>query len=98
MVLIKTADDKSKRLELPPFIQSKPKLAQTAAVPKSPAPAPVEAPVAPSIAEADAYLAKKLNCAHCREKISFPEGKFCWNNASCFGWLQFCPEYQGLFA
>ena len=56
-------------------------------------PAPTLAPTL-----ADASLAKKLICAHCREKISFPEGKFCWNNAKRFGGLQYCREHQGLFA
>ena len=85
-------------LDLPPFMQPKPKLAQTAAAPKNPAPAPAEASATSSISEADASLVKKLICAQCREKISFPEGKFCWNNAKRFGGLQYCREHQGLFA
>jgi hypothetical protein len=84
-------------LDLPPFMQPKPKLAPAAAAPKNPASAPAETPAAPGISEADASLAKKLICAHCREKISFPEGKFCWNNANRFGGLQYCREHQGLF-
>ena len=46
---------------------------------------------------ADESLAKKLICAHCRGKISFPEGKFCWNNAKRFSGLQYCREHQALF-
>lgn len=84
-------------LDLPPFMQPKPKLAQAAAAPKNPAPAPAAAPAAPAISEADASLAKKLICAHCREKISFPEGKFCWNNAKRFGGLQYCREHQAAY-
>lgn len=57
---------------------------------------PKAEPVAVAPAEADASLAKKLICAHCREKISYPEGKFCWNNAKRFGGLQYCREHQGL--
>ena len=84
-------------LDLPPFMQPKPKLAQTAAAPKNPAPASAEASATSVVSEADASLAKKLICAQCREKISFPEGKFCWNNAKRFGGLQYCREHQGQF-
>jgi hypothetical protein len=41
--------------------------------------------------------AKKLICAHCGAKISYPEGKFCWNNPKRFGGLQYYREHQGLF-
>jgi hypothetical protein len=85
-------------LVLPEFMQPKPKLVQAATVPKKAAPAPIETPATPIATEADASLAKKLICAQCREKISFPEGKFCWNNAKRFGGLQYCREHQGLFA
>ncbi len=51
-----------------------------------------------SSAKSDAAdLARKLICAHCRTKISFPEGKFCWNNEKRFGGLQYCREHQDLF-
>lgn len=84
-------------LALPDFMQPKPHLAQAAQVSKPAAPAPVAAPAAVVPAEADASLAKKLICAHCHGKISYPEGKFCWNNAKRFGGLQYCREHQGLF-
>lgn len=42
-------------------------------------------------------LMRKLICAHCRTKISFAEGKFCWNNEKRFGGLQYCREHQALF-
>nr|CBA33837.1 hypothetical protein Csp_B21040 [Curvibacter putative symbiont of Hydra magnipapillata] len=83
------------QLALPDFMQPKPHLAQAAQAPKPAAPKAEPAAVAP--AEADASLAKKLICAHCREKISYPEGKFCWNNVKRFGGLQYCREHQGLF-
>lgn len=41
--------------------------------------------------------AKRLICAHCGFKISFPEGKFCWNNAKRFNGLAYCREHQVLF-
>jgi hypothetical protein len=42
-------------------------------------------------------LTKKLICVTCGEKISYPEGKFCWNNAKRFGGLQYCREHQAAF-
>lgn len=85
-------------LTLPDFMQPKPHLAQAVQAPKPAAFAPVAVPTAATPAEAVASLAKKVICAHCRAKISFPEGKFCWNNAKRFGGLQYCREHQGLFA
>lgn len=41
--------------------------------------------------------AKRLICAHCNSKISFAEGKFCWNNERRFSGLQYCREHQALF-
>ncbi|MEN9538360.1 MAG: hypothetical protein RLZZ126_595 [Pseudomonadota bacterium] len=40
---------------------------------------------------------KTLACAHCGNKITFPEGKFCWNNERRFGGLQYCRGHQNLF-
>ena len=40
---------------------------------------------------------RTLVCAHCGSKISFPEGRFCWNNERRFGGLQYCREHQTLF-
>ncbi len=85
-------------LALPDFMQPKPHLAQVAQTPKPTSPAPKAEPAAVAPAGADDSLAKKLICVHCREKISFPEGKFCWNNTKRFGGLQYCREHQGLFA
>ena len=41
--------------------------------------------------------AKRLICAHCAVKISYPEGKFCWNNSKRFGGVAYCREHQTLF-
>ncbi len=84
-------------LDLPDFMQPKPQPAKAVMEPRPPAPVFVAASATPAPTQADASLAKKLICAHCREKISFPEGKFCWNNAKRFGGLQYCREHQGLF-
>jgi hypothetical protein len=68
------------------------------------APAPAPAPATASASQGAAPAAtspeavgKKLICAHCGVKISYAEGKFCWNNAKRFGGLQYCREHQGLF-
>ena len=41
--------------------------------------------------------AKRLICAHCSAKISYPEGKFCWNNSKRFGGLAYCRDHQAFF-
>lgn len=84
-------------LDLPDFMHPKPPSAKAVMEPRPSAPVFAAAPATPASTQADASLAKKLICAHCREKISFPEGKFCWNNAKRFGGLQYCREHQGLF-
>lgn len=40
---------------------------------------------------------KKLVCNHCGNKISYPEGKFCWTYPERFGDTQYCREHQRLF-
>ena len=85
-------------LALPDFMQPKPHLVQAVQAPKPAASSPIAIPAAVALAKVDASLTKKLICAHCRAKISYPEGKFCWNNAQRFGGLQYCREHQGLFA
>jgi hypothetical protein len=40
---------------------------------------------------------KKLICAQCGTKISYAEGKFCWNNSKRFGGLQYCRDHQRAF-
>jgi hypothetical protein len=59
---------------------------------------PTEVAAQPAPAAVGEGIAKKLICAHCRAKISYPEGKFCWNNAKRFGGLQYCREHQGLLS
>lgn len=74
-------------LGLPDFLQPR-------AIPAA-APAPVASSVesaAPTPAGAEP--AKRLVCAQCGDRISYAEGKFCWNNARRFGGLQYCREHQ----
>jgi hypothetical protein len=71
------------QLALPEFILPK-------AVSEQPAPSKPAAP-APS------KPARKLICASCGSKISFAEGKYCWNNEAQFGGRQYCREHQAAF-
>ena len=41
-----------------------------------------------------AAASRKLICANCGAKITFAEGKYCWNNESRFGGLQYCRDHQ----
>ena len=94
-------------LALPDFMQ--PKAVSNTPVPVT-RPAPpipeVKPPIRSMQAEAatistnqvsSAEPAKRLICAQCNTKISFPEGKFCWNNTNRFKGLQYCREHQALF-
>lgn len=83
-------------LALPEFMQ--PKVSTPAAVAQSRAKAPAPAEVIQPIQtqQTDART-KKLICMHCNSKISFAEGKFCWNNEKRFGGGQYCREHQSLF-
>jgi len=56
-----------------------------------------QAAAAPGPAGGGEPLARKLICVQCKSKITFPEGKFCWNNEKRFGGLQYCREHQGMF-
>lgn len=40
---------------------------------------------------------RRLTCITCGAKISFAEGKFCWNNKLRFGGGQYCREHQQQF-
>lgn len=54
-------------------------------------------PVEAGQSSAPATPEKKLICLNCRQKISFAEGKFCWNNERRFKGGQYCRERQALF-
>lgn len=40
---------------------------------------------------------RKLICCACETKISFEEGRFCWNNERRFGGLQYCRPHQAAY-
>ena len=94
-------------LELPDFMRPReltkaaaPVLAFSPTPPKFTAPelarVQAPAPAPPTVIGPSAEPAKRLVCARCAVKISFPEGKFCWNNAQRFGGLAYCREHQAL--
>lgn len=56
-----------------------------------------EPPLLDSSTGADESLKRKLICVTCRNKITFPEGKFCWANERRFGGFQYCREHQARF-
>src|SRR5574337_243957 len=62
----------------------------------APAAASTSAPTAPTQAGGDAST-KRLTCAECGQKISFAEGKYCWNQSERFGGRQYCREHQKRF-
>jgi hypothetical protein len=79
-------------LELPEFMQ--PRAEQVQASPVAPA-SPTSVPLL-GVAAAAAEK-RKLACAACGTKISFAEGKFCWNQEQRFGGYQYCREHQAAF-
>jgi hypothetical protein len=99
------------RQHRPPDLLALPDFIRPQELPKSPSAVPVSelhaairattptAPQAPTVdsATSDGNVTRKLICARCHCKITFPEGKFCWNNSPRFGGLQYCREHQSLF-
>ncbi|MDC6166990.1 nuclease-related domain-containing protein [Paucibacter sp. XJ19-41] len=77
------------QLALPEFMAPK-----AASAPPAAALAAREASSADYPAATDHPLKRKLVCVSCMGKISFAEGKFCWNNEGRFGGLQYCREHQ----
>lgn len=68
-------------------------------VPRPPSPAvAVPSPAPQQIGDTNAVRPRTLVCAACRQKITFPEGKFCWNQPARFGGLQYCRQHQANFS
>lgn len=55
---------------------------------------PIAEAAQPTAAEAATSSSRRLVCARCNIKITYAEGKFCWNHPQRFGGLQFCREHQ----
>jgi hypothetical protein len=62
------------------------------------APTAKASPSAPATQPPPEELRRKLVCVACRQKISFAEGKYCWNNEDRFGGFQYCREDQAKLA
>jgi hypothetical protein len=77
-------------LALPDFLKPKTKAEESTLVLQ---PVPVQV----NVATPEEAPAKKLICAHCGSKITYPEGKFCWNNSKRFNGMQYCRDHQNLF-
>ncbi len=85
----------AKLLELPQFMVP---VAPKVTAPLAAVPRPIDAPTPQVAGDAPAEAgARRLICLHCNSKISFPEGKYCWNNSARFKGGQYCREHQALF-
>lgn len=87
-------------LELPPFMKPVEAVAPPAIskAQEGGAPAVARSAVAqPASRSSETAARKRLQCATCDVKISYAEGKFCWNNERRFGGLQYCREHQTAF-
>jgi hypothetical protein len=80
-------------LELPDFMKPR----SVAAEPSLGSSLEVREAASPRGAQAPAAEKRKLACASCGVKISFSEGKFCWNQEQRFGGYQYCREHQQAF-
>ncbi len=86
-------------LDLPDFMKPREAANPKPAVASRSASVAVQA-ASPASANSEAppeALRKKLVCVTCRQKITFPEGKFCWGNEARFGGFQYCREHQAQF-
>ena len=90
----------TKPLDLPAWLKPqapKPVLvAKPAPVAESPA-LPAYVAAVPPLAKPEDTERRKLTCSACGAKITYPEGKFCWNNEKRFGGSQYCREHQKAF-
>lgn len=83
-------------LALPDFMR--PRAAVAPERENAPRAVPASSPKAATLLEAQQpSVQRKLICATCGAKITYPEGKFCWNNERRFGGLQYCREHQADF-
>ena len=79
-------------LDLPEFMQPRADEVRAAAPPLA-----AKSPASPQTAVEPAAEKRKLACATCGTKITFAEGKFCWNQEQRFGGYQYCREHQAAF-
>lgn len=89
-------------LQLPDFMAPRPAPQPSARPAVARAPATADVPHAATAAPAqpdhgvtpDPALKRRLVCVACGDKISFAEGKFCWNQEARFGGFQYCRAHQ----
>ena len=81
--------------EYPPTTASTPRVLSSTAIVKAP-PHQTEIKTLTNASPFTEERARRLVCARCAVKISFAEGKFCWNNSKRFGGLAYCREHQVL--
>lgn len=84
-------------LNVPDFISPKIKAAEQPIAKSQTVPSNQESKPILAATSLEENPVKKLICAHCGIKITYPEGKFCWNNSKRFGGLQYCREHQSMF-
>ncbi len=80
------------QLDLPDFMQPRASKPAAPRIPENTVSASSGLNVLAPVAEK-----RKLLCATCGTKISFAEGKFCWNQEQRFGGYQYCREHQAAF-
>lgn len=76
-------------VDLPEFMRPREHLTRAA-----PAPSLPDGATTNEATRGPAAEKRKLACATCGVKISFAEGKFCWNQEHRFGGYQYCREHQ----
>jgi hypothetical protein len=85
-------------LDLPDFMKPVPEPGAGGVAPQPMMSRPAAAATEPVAATRDSSDGKrKLICSTCGTKISFAEGKFCWNQERRFGGSQYCREHQSAF-
>lgn len=66
-------------------------ITQPDSIPTPPVPPRVQGP------NTNGTARKRLICMTCQNKITYDEGKFCWNNEKRFGGSQYCRQHQANF-
>jgi hypothetical protein len=84
-------------LDLPDFMRPKEVPTTAAPSPKPQSKPNVAKSPTPMSNSEPSELKRKLICATCGDKITFNEGKYCWNQPQRFGDLQYCREHQAVF-
>lgn len=88
----------SSPLDLPDFMKPEPEPQASRVEPPPILSRPAATATGPAEVTQDSSDGKrKLICSTCGTKISFAEGKFCWNQERRFGGSQYCREHQAAF-